>query len=81
MSCSSLYARINNQGEENIDCGGPCPNTCPVKIVTPRERKIKTTLLLITGILATIIIIKLARILKIKKILETPSKKRKKNDK
>jgi len=72
-SCPTCSDNIQNQNEEGMDCGGPCPVKCPIE--KPLIQKPLLLLYILIGlillILLIIIIIRIIRIIKYKKEMRT----------
>ena len=66
-ACATCSDRIQNQGEEVIDCGGPCPYNCPSQ--TPR-REIPLFYWIAGLIILVLLIIVVIRIYQIRKLRE-----------
>ena len=72
--CATCSDKIQNQGEEGVDCGCPCPWPCPVK----KPFRIRTEILIFLGItfliLLIVIILRVLRLYKLKKGLNGKTK-------
>ena len=53
--CPTCSDSIQNQGEENIDCGGPCPNACPIEKPKKTNSLVYILTALILGLVAAIV--------------------------
>ncbi|MBU0467282.1 MAG: hypothetical protein KJ718_00605 [Nanoarchaeota archaeon] len=75
QECPTCSDGIQNQEEEGIDCGIPCPKQCTAKLITSRQAKVKQTFLIIILISIIITIMQIIRIMKTKKTLNAPSQR------
>lgn len=72
-ACSTCSDQIRNQGENGIDCGGPCPTQCPVRPPIIEKEELKNILYIIISIilmvLIVLIVLRIIKIIRIKKEL------------
>ncbi|MBS3089893.1 hypothetical protein J4461_03385 [Candidatus Pacearchaeota archaeon] len=61
--CPTCSDRIQNQGEQGIDCGLPCPNQCLAKVPFIKRDNVRIFLLILNLILLILIIILIARVI------------------
>ena len=73
-ACPTCSDGIRNQGEEGIDCDGPCPWECPEEIPLLKRTWFLWLLIIIAFLLLLFAIIKIIKILRVKKSLNSKKK-------
>lgn len=78
-ACATCSDSVKNQGEEGVDCGGPCPWKC-VEVVPFVQKNFLPIILIILVLLIAITIYRVIKIIKLRRELDKKPRKRKKKD-
>jgi hypothetical protein len=76
LQCPTCSDGIQNQGEQGVDCGGPCPWKCEIEKPLPSRTRVFYVLLAFSVLLLVIILIQVVRIVRYKKVIKRGEKEK-----